>query len=493
MLNRNQNFSSKLILSRKYKKDFANSKNSAKKAVNKSVSPPPSDVPQTRQTQHKNTELSQSQQGRPDSIDDSSGRLSLVKSRIEETPRYNKNPVYFQPQPVPTSYKEIPVLHAKPPGRNIFTQTDSLDSEQLFFETLPDTKLQLIKMVMNLNLEKESMFTIREILQKFSNSEPSTKRNISFINSLLDNENIGLLQDATNNGETIEKELVIYIKKIQNADMQGNKVELAKQMLDEGRMTRDDSMAHSYQRKKTRILGGSNQPKSDLVIDPMIKQETEKQNVEEIKEALEDLVVNQNLQAYKNKYIENLKKEHSPSKSKQSLQSEARAREREQRLRERLAKKSREKQPKAPLIEPNPVRTDEDTIIRLYQYLTKAKGYLKKFHKYPFRSVETLETAYKEGTLDTDLQSSLLAAPIPTGELATITTFDYFKKRFLEVVAVHKACGDMCPHLRRFYERIGFDPYMPDASLEVHIPRVTIDKIILGDIEQFVNSCQTPN
>jgi AraC-like DNA-binding protein len=34
-------------------------------------------------------------------------------------------------------------------------------------------------------------------------------------------------------------------------------------------------------------------------------------------------------------------------------------------------------------------------------------------------------------------------------------TFDEFKQYFIRIVTIHQRCGDSCPHLRRFFAKVG--------------------------------------
>lgn len=54
--------------------------------------------------------------------------------------------------------------------------------------------------------------------------------------------------------------------------------------------------------------------------------------------------------------------------------------------------------------------------------------------------------------------------------------FEDFKEYYETLERVHKKCGDNCPHLRRFYEKIGYWPYLEERST-LPLPRTDIDKL----------------
>lgn len=55
-------------------------------------------------------------------------------------------------------------------------------------------------------------------------------------------------------------------------------------------------------------------------------------------------------------------------------------------------------------------------------------------------------------------------------------TLEDFKQYFNEFERVHKKCGESCPHLRRFYEKIGYAPHLEDR-VPLPLPKTDIDKL----------------
>ena len=382
---------------------------------------------------------------------------------------------------------------------NKYTQTDPYTLDE-FINTLEDSRRRLVNMVLNMKVEPELMSSVEMILGKLAAVESTRKRNINFVSKLLENDKIGLLQDATNEGENIEEELVIYIKKLQKKDQPSNKIDLANQILETKRMNKDDSMAHSHFRKKGRgtllpgQLGDGFNPSSKNTL----KFEEKKMDnlVNEVNKGMTNLLhptpkleelQTQYMDKYKSSPSKTIKHDRSP-KSMTSYDWNAKSQERKS----KIAREKSQKSSKLDLIEMK-YANDDEMIIKLYEYVSHSKGYTPRYHKYPFKSVNRISQDLKAkggpSHLD-DLMPDLadLAMMPQATELMTITNFDYFKKRFVEILQVHKACGgSMCPHLVRFYERIGFDPSLAnDRTQDISLPKTVIDRIVLGDIDGMI-------
>ena len=58
---------------------------------------------------------------------------------------------------------------------------------------MDEIRQRLVKQVISLNIDYDMLVLISDIIAKLSADEHVSKRNIKFINSILDNQNIGLL------------------------------------------------------------------------------------------------------------------------------------------------------------------------------------------------------------------------------------------------------------------------------------------------------------
>eukprot|EP01017_Pseudomicrothorax_dubius_P009637 TRINITY_DN13311_c0_g1_i2.p1 TRINITY_DN13311_c0_g1~~TRINITY_DN13311_c0_g1_i2.p1 ORF type:complete len:272 (-),score=34.23 TRINITY_DN13311_c0_g1_i2:136-951(-) len=55
-------------------------------------------------------------------------------------------------------------------------------------------------------------------------------------------------------------------------------------------------------------------------------------------------------------------------------------------------------------------------------------------------------------------------------------TYEEFEKYFNKFVEIHNKCGKVCPHLRRFYERIGYNPAYAQRKL-YELRKTVLDKL----------------
>lgn len=420
-----------------------------------------------------------------------SDKMARLKSRGDDGLGSPRDVGYSVKQPSAFQVASTtPTNQAAAETKHKWTQTEPLGVD-FFLVSLEEAKQKLIRFILTMKVELDQVVMMREVLEILARQDPSAKRNLKFIRKLLSNDNIGLLQDATNDGETIQTELVMYIKKLQGVEMQGNKVEVADMMMERNRMTKDDSMAlnHLRRKKTTGLYAGSGQdsPRKPTNEEDSLIKKPEGPTAEELEAALKDVGKNSQLQQRQEKYLEGLRK----SKNLKSMT--VKEDPTLKRSMEHLTDRSFKRKPTKPS-QPSSLQlvdfdvSDEEIIRKLYEHLSKfqAKS-MPKFHKYPFKSIDQLGQE-----LGPDASMALQAARshadgLSTSELMTITTYDHFKKRFLDIVQIHKACDSkMCSHLLRFYERVGFNPHKPPEEREKQLPKFVIDQIMFGELDEFV-------
>lgn len=66
--------------------------------------------------------------------------------------------------------------------------------------------------IRDLDADEERLLNLEMLLEKLL--EPSSFRHLKFMANLMENDNISLLQDCTADGKEIDKDLVLYIKKL---------------------------------------------------------------------------------------------------------------------------------------------------------------------------------------------------------------------------------------------------------------------------------------
>ena len=391
---------------------------------------------------------------------------SDYSSSVRETSRPGtkntgqRQPVPFVKQATERSY---PIPKLSMDSRAVYTQTNPLLLND-FMGKLSLIKQEMVQQVVEYDLEDAILQIILDMLILFNSKELSMKRNIKFLKSLLVNENISLLQDATNNGQRIEEELVMYIKRIQNSET-ANKLDYGNLVLEKNRMTKDDSMATNHL-KKSRSSWLTNSPGKTKKEDP----EERSRNAHEAK-LISPEEANPNLQMYKEKYINKLRKEKNGSKLKnegitQTLVGFGIPNHTKRAVTKRVSTEA---------YEYDHSQTTEHMIRRLFEHLMKDRTDVQKYHKYPFKSVEEISSFIdRQGEMEKGFYGD-----------EAITSYEYFKKKYIEIIEKHKGCGVVCPHLVRFYTRIGFNPHAGDQQF-TRIPVHIIDRIIFGEMDELL-------
>jgi hypothetical protein len=160
--------------------------------------------------------------------------------------------------------------------------------------------------------------------------------------------------------------------------------------------------------------------------------------------------------------------------------------------------------------EVRPLSANTLFIKKLYDHLHQPKN-LKMWYKYPFQSINSLkkinQTARDRITAENGLvqtsrsslstqngifEASNFLANSMTAKLnspfvldpSKQLNFDQFSQQFRQFQSKHEGCGPMCPHLKKFYEKIGFDKARNEFK-DMKIPKFIIDKIILGEMDEI--------
>lgn len=370
-------------------------------------------------------------------------KFSLTKISQDEykTSRLSKN-----------SNKEITIQ-----TENKGTFCDFLKIEDAFLRELDPIKLGIVKAVANLKSDKDQLKGIRRLFQSLV--DPRAARHLDFINNLLLNDNLKLLEDVTNDGKMINDDLVIYIKKLRN-ERKGTKFEgNIKQKIFNSRMSTQDNMALNK--------GKNNLPQRMNTLDTRRRRNNFQSSLKKKntmspgkpqgrkgKSKMPAL-----LPKMKSDYLKNLnnKIKIKLEKTEKEISSES----------EELSSKS----------EMDP---QENFIKKIYNHLHLKSKKMKFWYKYPFKSIRDFNKKNKYGLLG----SGSLSHRNILSDSRNQPNFEQFKSGFKDYLQRHSSCGDNCIHLQRFYDRIGFDPSNKGgARKKIDIPKFIIDKIILGDLD----------
>lgn len=291
--------------------------------------------------------------------------------------------------------------------------------EDAFLRVLPEIKYRIVHLVARLNAPDEQLLLIEVLLRKLL--DPQNFRHLKFLTNLVDNANITLLEDCTEDGTTINKDLVLYIKKLnelKNLDHLKNQKVLVKRLI-QSETSRKPARSYTKIRKlNSKISEASKRSeRSDVII----------KGGNSLKKSL--------LPSMKDSYLIKMKNDN--TQSFRSFRSDLR--------------------------ETEATATEEDRMIRdLYQHIlldTKRVEIWSKVPKVnPRRKIKFTET----------------------GELE----FRDFKSTLKSLLAIHKKCGLDCVHLKRFYERINYNPidFEPTRE-EFSLPTKIIDRIMLSEDE----------
>ena len=107
-------------------------------------------------------------------------------------------------------------------------------------------------------------------------------------------------------------------------------------------------------------------------------------------------------------------------------------------------------------------------IQKINQKNEKNYSKIKFLFKYPFRSInakfDEKKKLEKEKKEDEEYEEDNF-------------TYDRFKKFFNRMIKMHKRCGGNCIHLRRFYQKIGFQMKVPLLKEEMIISKNIINKL----------------